>query len=199
MKKILSAVLFVMAIGLTGCEEQTTTPNTPTGTNYFPMTQGSHWTYEITADFGDTVLTSTETKTISGDSTVNGKKYFQVNSSDSEYPEFIRRSGDTVFTLSEEGIDEIMSIERKGASWERTFSSEGLRTTVTFTVLEKGINRSVMGKTYNDVLHVQGIGSIAIGNQTSEMEFNGYFAKGVGPIEETTPFTVAKLKSHSIK
>lgn len=198
MKKILAAVLLVAAVGFTGCEEETTSPNTPAGANYFPMTQGSSWTYEVTNIFVPGSV-DTDTKTIAGDTTVNGKKYFRVNSTDSGTSDFIRRSNDTIFTLSEEGTDEIMAIERKGATWTKTFTDDEASTTVVFTVVDKGIGHTVSGKSYSDVLHVRGEGSLVVEDETIEMEFNGYFAKGVGPVEESTPLGSSKLKSHTIK
>jgi hypothetical protein len=198
MKKILSAVVLVIAAaGFTGCEEETTSPNTPAATNYFPMTQGSSWTYEVTSMFSDSA--QTETKTITGDTTVNGKKYVRINSTEEESTsEFMRRSNDTIFALND-GTDDIVAIERKGATWSKTYTEDGVSSTVTFTTKDKGISRTLSGKTYSDVLHVQGAGSVIIGNQTMEMEFNGYLAKGVGPIEESTPISVAKLKTYTIK
>ncbi|MES2766740.1 MAG: hypothetical protein V4642_12770 [Bacteroidota bacterium] len=200
MKKILSAVLLVVAVGFTGCEEEVTAPTpTPAASNYFPMTQGSSWTYDLTVGFPtDTVYT--ETKTITGDTTVNGKKYVRVLSTDEEStPEYFRRSNDTVFTLNENGNDEIVAIERKGASWTKTYVEEGESMTIVFNTVDKGISRTVSGKPYSDVLHVKGVGEVNIGGQTTSMEFNGYLAKGVGPIEENTPISSAKLKTYSIK
>jgi len=196
MKKIVALAAFtVISAAFTGCEESDPTAPGAGNNTYFPLSNGSSWTYEAESFFG----TVEETVTIQGDTTINGRKYIRaVHSGEEGEIEYMRRSNDTVFAY-EDGIERIRVIERQGASWSESFEEEEVSGTMTYTVKSKGGNRTVLNRQYSNILHVEATGSMEINGEVEEIEFNGYLAKGIGLIEESSPLAVSKLKSYTIK
>lgn len=202
MKKVLAAVLFAaVGAGFTGCEDNPSTPDggSPSSTDktYYPLTQGSTWTYETATFLGS----GTSTETIKGDTVINGKKYVKiVDAEDAEDIDYARRSNDTLFSLNEDMETEtIMAIERVGASWTIQENEDGNTSTSTFTVTEKGVNRSVLNKTYSDVLHIHTVGYMTIEGESDTLTADTYLAKGVGMIENSSMLGTIRLKSYNIK
>src|SRR5437763_1497490 len=72
-----------------------------------------------------------------------------------------------------------------GCVWKYSYGSDGGHTdTLTHTIMEKGISRSINGRTFNDVIHtkVEVQYDYGTGFQTF-VTYDFYLAKGVGLIE----------------
>ncbi len=74
-----------------------------------------------------------------------------------------------------------------GGTWTETIQNQGGQDVInTYTMKEKGISRTVLGVTFNEVLHIELTQQINVGGMNVDAGVSQYFfAKGVGLIETT--------------
>lgn len=204
MNKLKLILMWCLLVGtLASCtKEDDTTPDLEAAEDYFPTTAGSNWTYGGATQYTARVTGNTKD--------INGKTYrefetqqgSQVNKSyllkeNGTYSAigFMPNTGEVeIFILKEENVT--------GKPWVQTFTMNGVLTTLTMSIEQKGISKTVEGKTFNDVINVKAIYNYSYMGQDLGMEIvaHYYYAKGVGLI--LTDFGnqgQVKLLSYEIK
>lgn len=215
--KIISAlsISLVAALLISACKkEKSKEGNTPPvkGTcDYAPYTAGSTFTYENINNKKDTMR---YTLTVGGDTTVNGVKYVRLGN-DSTHT-FIRcNEGDYVQIADALRFQDYIASDLKttylkdypaiGNSWNDTVEvSDGTRTVaaiIKYTISQKGISKTVLGRNFADVITVRVDGfALVLGNPVSVGTIGTvYYAKGTGMIETDADGDTTRLKSFSIK
>jgi len=170
--KILS--FLALAITAISCEKNDNPTPPPVPDKYMSYTAGSTWNYELVNNVTSTTSTFTLTST-SRDSTSSGKSY-HVFTNSSGANEYYNLTGNDYYnfrTLSAAlGGSSIETNYLKdnaavGATWAQSFpvvaSGFALNITLTGTITEKGISKTVKGTTYNDVIHVTTVMTISVG------------------------------------
>ena len=164
MKKLILSFL-TLSIVLISCQQDD--PPVPVTTEkYMSLTTGSTWNYElinnVISDTNSVTLTAT-----SKDSTINTKTYRVFTNSSGSSNEYFNITGNDYYTLTRLPASfGGTSVENKylkdntpvNDSWSQsyplTISGATLNVTVTNTITEKGISKTVKGTTYTGVIHV---------------------------------------------
>ncbi|MES2766108.1 MAG: hypothetical protein V4642_09580 [Bacteroidota bacterium] len=201
MKRFLIALL--LTISFCSCTSPDVVEPTPPQDHhgYSPVSDGSSWEYKLIID-GDTTALS---RKIDGDTLLNGKrysKYMQITETKTSVRRLYRRSNDTLYSLWGKSGQPITFvewphlIEKLGVAWATPNSEGEPSQTDTLRVVAKGISRTVQGKTYNDVLHME-VSSTTSGS--IRIKETSYYAKGIGLIENNVSGESMVLVDYSIK
>ena len=169
-------ILSFLALALTAisCEKDPIPAPPPVPDKYMSYTAGSTWNYElinnVTSSTTGFILTST-----SRDSTSNGRSYHVFTNSGGAN-EYYNLTGNDYYnfrTLSAVlGGSSVEPIYLKdnaavGANWTQSYpvTVSGIAATVTLTstITAKGISKTVKSTTYNDVIHVTTVMTVAVG------------------------------------
>jgi len=168
--------------------------STTSGT-YSPVTTGTYWTYKVV--LGTSV--DTTTNTMSGSTTtINNKIYSVVNAKSVTNGASLGYFSNVnhVYTLASPVPGSVLILEFQylidnvavGANWTTLLSPSGTINGVPARLLgqitEIGINKTVMGVTFNNVIHttLQLQYNYGSGYQTNTT-YDYYVAKGIGIIE----------------
>lgn len=200
MTRFLKPALLVFIFGalFASCEKEFSTENgiTPGGNvgsgckscSYIPWCNGSTYTYIDTA-FGGAATTVNSSLNIVGDTVINGLVYSKtVVDGETSY----HNCNNGVTTIGQnDGTGLALATFLKenlavGATWTDLIPiGGGANQTDAYKIISKGGSRTVLGVTYNDVIHVQLISSIEvpfIGNLETGKEEN-YYANNIGLID----------------
>lgn len=181
-----------------------------TGTDYFPNTLNSNWTYEYLPKLGtlDTFRVTVTNQTVFFDNKVfkqydtdplgeayyfskdNAGNYYALSTTDFDYL-FIFDSIPSSF-ISYPFLKDNVAV---GTSWESPeygkvkFGTEVGVSKAVFTIMGKNISYSVLGTSYTDVISVKR--EIRFkpdgGSYRSLIEGTSYYAKGVGMVDQVIP------------
>ncbi|MBC7888064.1 MAG: hypothetical protein H7Z13_09240 [Ferruginibacter sp.] len=134
---------------------------------YMSLTNGSSWDYELTNNVPVAVTTTYRITSTSKDSMINTRQYKVFTNSSGSANEYYHIAGNDYYNFrslpAALGGSSVENIYLKdnvavGASWNQTYpvtvSGSPLNVTITNTIAEKGISKTVKGITYNDVIHV---------------------------------------------
>ncbi|MGY3214051.1 hypothetical protein [Mucilaginibacter sp. HD30] len=194
MKKTLS-ISFIIVLMACGCKKNNESPDTGSKNSYQPVSRESFWKYKEIGPSG-TPLTTLVTMT-GATKTINGHMYY-------EYTTQLAPSGakGTGYSYSENGIvrSAIGDVEnlflKENAAIGETWTymgpmadKEEIRpgvfvdsySTVIAKVVEKGINYTVEGKAFANVIHIKQMKQYSSGATIDLDDY--YIAKGVGMIE----------------
>ncbi len=158
--------------------------------DFLPLTVGTNWTYlsdgntlKLTVTNKDTVALTRTYKVLSNS---NGPNQYQAKVGN-DYFRFATFQG-----VLPNGVEELYlkGDQNVNATWQFTVpimvGTVSINITAKYTITEKGITKTVQGKTYTDVFHVRQ-------DFTSPFGSNGggdyYYAKGVGLISSNLAIT----------
>lgn len=121
---------------------------------------------------------------------VNGPNIEIVNSLTNK-PAKVKLEGDNLLTDGyEEGNFQVYLKNnlKAGDSWEIKFKANGLDSILVVTVKEAGIQKTVEGKNYTDVVMLEGESKLLMNGNVMPLNFftQWYYAKGVGLILTTS-------------
>ena len=211
MKKHLSffAILTVILFSCKKGNEQPSSNQQPEklGDSYQPVTKGTYWKYNTAS--------GTSIRTMTGETAVfKGKTYYkftaEFNYKGASLAYYGQQNGD-YFLYSVEpviGEDEALYLKENAAvgdTWIQDVASyNGIKVRNIGKIIEKNINRVVLGKTYNNVIHTQIlVQSSPLGSTTysDAQTINYYIAKGIGIIDvsDSTGPSILKLTEYAIK
>jgi hypothetical protein len=177
------------AIGLNNCK----------ASPYFPVCTGSEYHYTDTRG-GLSIGTATGapndyTLTYLSDSTIEGKTYQKIKGAGGQITFFNSTNG----VLTEIRLNEnaqtnvavpylkftvVKSNDAVGARWADSFNLPNSPSeTNNYTIISKGLTRTVSGITYNDVMQIRQEVVSATYGATPYMHIDQFMAKGVGLIE----------------
>ncbi|EJF10959.1 hypothetical protein [Pontibacter sp. BAB1700] len=188
MNKLRFVMMWCLLLGILvscGDKEDDASPAAAVELDYLPDTKGSTWNYGGTNPYSLTATGNTKV--------VDGKTY----------SEFETKQGNETrksYLLKEKGVytgigmDPSLSNDISltflkeetpvGKAWYQTNTINGFETKMTFTIIAKDITKTVEGKTYKEVIHVQAKTSVIFMDMEidSGVNTNYYWAKGVGLI-----------------
>lgn len=164
MKKLIH-LFFVFLIVISSCKKNDPVVP-PSPDKYMNAAAGSTWNYELVNNTLSTTNLYTLAST-SRDSSINGKPYHVYTNSSGSSNEYLNISGNNYYgfrslpaALGGSSIENIYLKDNvaAGTSWNDTYaitlSNFPLSITVTNTISEKGINKTINGTTYSNVIHV---------------------------------------------
>ncbi|MFN8251691.1 MAG: hypothetical protein U0V75_07380 [Ferruginibacter sp.] len=181
---------------------------------FMSLTAGNSRTYETVNNLTTVITTNTQLST-NRDSSINGKSYHVFTNSNGSPNEYFNVSGSDYYTFrnltplgTSSTVEHIylkdnMSV---GQSWSQTITIapfSGVPTTVpltiTNTITEKGISRTVNGKTYNNVIHITTLlssSSLPAGSLTTDI--HTYYAPKYGMIESRNKITITLVTGNNV-
>lgn len=168
--------LCLLTVTIVGISCQKNDPPTPAPTvKYMSLTASSTWNYELVNNILSTTSPFTLTST-SKDSTINGRSYHVFTNSSGSANEYYNITGNDYYNFrsfpAAFGGSNVEYIYLKdnavvGANWSQTFpitvTGIALNVSLTNTITEKGISKTVKGTTYNDVIHVTTTMAVTLG------------------------------------
>lgn len=148
--------------------------------HYYPMAPGNKWEYKLK---DGTTYSNTVTN-------IDGKIVTLRNST----------AADPTRVKVEDGVmfNELMTPEnyqvwlkddlKAGDTWEATFTANGLKSIMEFTVLEVGASKEVNGQIFTDVIGLEAESNIEMNGSRIATNFRTqyYYAKGIGLIMTTS-------------
>lgn len=197
MKKRKVIVAFTLVLSLfAACKKEETTPagdNTPGGDTYQPLTVGSTWKYR------DSISGSTYAQTvIDSSATFNNIKYqvmysdngtaFYAKSGSSYWVRSYTNPADPSTVISLNYLDDAAAA---GSSWNTQTTLGGVPATATTSIVEKGISKTINGKTYSNVIHSRITVVFTLQGISINENFDYYAAKGIGIVSATTAYGLA--------
>jgi hypothetical protein len=204
MKKTFLALL-ALSIAVISCKKKDSTPEE--AAKYMDLTAGTTSKYQITNNLTASVTTNIVTST-NRDSTIGSKVYHIFTNSNGAANEYYNITGNDYYTFRSLGAAlanlAVESIYLKdnatvGASWSQVVPVPvtGLGTvpvTLTNTIAEKGINRTVNSVAYTDVIHITTtitVTGLPPGSITSDLQ--SYYARKAGLIETKNKVSIPLL------
>lgn len=170
--------------------------------SYLTISTGSTWNYHVT-DSSGTVPVSTDYSltSTSKDTLINGRSYHIFNNSLGNN-QYLNVTGNDYYQFdSLPAALGAIAFERLylkdnaavGVNWAQNLSVTlpgvpiPVPVTITYSISEKGISRTVNATTYSDVIHVSTtISSSLIPSASLTTSINSYYAKKYGLIENST-------------
>lgn len=194
MKKSFLGIFALLALGIS-CKKSDSTPD-PTPTQpYMSLTVGSTWDYQITNNLTANTTTNKVTS-IAKDSSIGSKKYQVFTNSNGTGNSYYNITGNEHWTFTNlgpgsSGVENIYLQTGKdaGFSWSTPVNlpisgGSTLPVTLTNTITEKGISKTVNGIVYTEVIKVTTtIAAIALPPNSLTTDIQSYYAPKVGLIE----------------
>jgi len=195
MKKTYLGLLALLITGIS-CKKSSSTPDD--APKYMDFTAGAASKYQTTNNLTAGTTTYTVTST-NRDSTINGKVYHVFTNSGSMPNEYYNITGSDYYTFRSLGAAlanlTVESIYLKdnaavGASWNQVINLPlsgvpgTVPATITNTIAEKGISRTVNSIAYTDVIHVTttiAVQGLPAGSLATDIQ--SYYARKSGLIE----------------
>ncbi len=199
--KIKLSLLSLIVLAVVSCGKDHPDPVSPgPADSYFNTASGSTWNYHSVDNSGLAPATDYTLTSTSRDSSINGKSYHvYTNSSGSN--QYLALTGhdyyqfDSLPTGLGAGAIERLYLKDDAAvtgSWVQNLSVTipgtliPIPVTITNTIMEKGISRTVNGTAYTDVIHVSTkISSSLIPAASLSTDINSYYALKYGLIENS--------------
>jgi hypothetical protein len=210
MKKVLFASISICFLAIS-CSKSDDNP-TPAADQYMTITTGSKWTYDVITNPGtagsttvaDTVtVTATDTTVEQG--TANQRIYRIFKHSNGNTSDYYNITGNDYYRFQTLPLNnlQLQNLYLKdnatvGTSWSQTLNvtvpgfPTPIPVTVTNSITEKGISKTVNGIAYNDVINIKtDISSAGLPAGTIVTDIKSYYAPKVGLIEGDYKITVA--------
>jgi hypothetical protein len=186
MNKLKFLLMWCLMLGILvscGDKDDDASPSTAE-LDYQPSTKGSTWSYGGSSPY--TLTATGNTKVIEGKT----------------FAEFETKQGNETrksYLLKEKGVYTAIGMDPTagdialtflkeetpaGKPWYQTNVINGVETKLTFTIIAKGITKTVEGKNYKDVIHVQATTAVTFMGMEIDMGVatDYFWAKGVGLI-----------------
>jgi hypothetical protein len=205
--KAAGLIILILTTALFSCKKSssggTTAPEV-----YMTLTPGNTWLYETTNNLTVTTTPNTVTST-SRDTSIGGKNYHVFTNSNGAANDYYNISGSDYYTfknlvaLGSSSTEHIYLKDNAalGTAWSQTVTIapfSGVPTTVpltiTNTIAEKGISRTVNSKTYTNVIHINTAltsSSLPAGSLTTDIQ--SYYAPKYGLIESKYKITTTLI------
>lgn len=154
--------------------------------SYYPYNNGSKYTYVDSTSGGSTITKSAIT--ISGDTTIDGKTFSKAAAIGTTYYNNSAEGVTTLITYNGEDkqITTVLKAnEPVGTVWKDVFSNAGVPATYEWKIVAKGIDKTVQGVNYSNVIQVHMLGSAEVPVLGKVVFANSdyYYAPNIGLIE----------------
>jgi hypothetical protein len=198
-KALLFPVFMLFAVS---CKKTPQTSSQGAGGTYLTTSTGSSWNYhQIDSSGSNPVNSDYNVTSTSTDTVINGRSYHIFNTSAGRN-QYLNISGNDYYQFDTlpagigSAVFERLYLKDNspvGTQWGQsvTVTVPGIPfpvpVTLTNTISEKGISRTVNGNSYSDVIRVSStISSSLIPGASLTSSINSYYAKKYGLIENTT-------------
>jgi len=197
----MKTVVYVLAATLifSACNKNNSDSSASTDV-YLNTTQGSSWSYTQTDESGTNPPSNYTVTSSSKDTTINSRKYhvYDYSYGGSEY---LGVDAHDYYQYDSIPVSGGINIERlflkdnasAGTTWNQDFSLTipgvplPVPLTVSNRIAEKGIDKTVNGTTYSNVIHVStSLSSGLIPSSSFSSSIDSYYAPKYGLIENTT-------------
>lgn len=156
--------------------------------SYYPYNNGSTYTYVDSMPGGSSTITRSAIK-ISGDTAIDGKTFSKNPAGGSAFNYYNSTEGVTTL-VAYNGKDKITTTVLKanepvGSVWKDVFSNAGVPTTYEWKIVAKGMNKTVQGFIYSNVIqvHLLGYAEVPVQGKVVFANSDYYYAPNVGLIE----------------
>lgn len=195
--KTLKLPIFALILASVACNKNTTTPDPVVPDKYMSFSSGSSWNYRQLNNL-TSVTTNYVVSSTTRDSIINGKTYHVFTNSNTGGNEYYYTTGNDYFTYRLLGALGNAAVEDNylkdnapvNFSWSQAYNISvpgvpfAVPVTVTYTIKETGISRTVNGIAYTDVIHSSGVITSALVPSASLVtDIQNYFARKYGMIE----------------
>ena len=189
----------ILCFGMLACSKNNNpTPAAPE--NYMNMRSGSVWNYEVINNTAPTSTSLYSLNSTSRDTTINSRNYHVFTNTASGASEYYFIAGTDYYTYQSLpaalGGTKVENLYLKAgatvnSSWSQTYNisynSLPLAVTTVNKIEEKGMSRTVNGKTYNKVIHVSTALSVAgVPPASLVTDIDYYYAPNYGLIESSS-------------
>lgn len=210
-KTLLICTAIFIALTVTNCKKKNNnTPPVVDQGDFQPLTTGSEWNYTVT---GGTTPGSFKLTATSKDSMANGRTY-KVMTNSAGPNEYYNKTGSDYYRFAKlaefnnQTVDLLYLKDNlaKGQTWIETeninvvlpppVGTVPVTAKLTFTVAEKGIDYTVAGTTYKEVIKITAVpeftalvlGTPTLISSTSDLQY--YYAKKTGLIYNKSVITI---------
>lgn len=200
--KIKLSILVAITVVFVSCKKNGGDSNPPSQADtYYNTTAGSSWNYHAMDNSGSTTATDYTITSTSQDSSINGKSYHVFNNSTGGN-QYLALSGHDYYEfdslpagLGAAAIERLYLKDNAdlNTNWAQNLSVAvpgspfPVPFTISNTIMEKGISRTVNGTSYSDVIHVYTtISSSFIPSASLVTNINSYYAPKYGLIENSS-------------
>jgi hypothetical protein len=148
--------------------------------NFYPLAEQNEWQYKQKDG-------STYSNRVTG---VSGNDFTMHNSA-AGTSTIVRREGGLLFTDALEAGNFQLWLDsdlQAGQSWEVKFKANGLDCILVMTVKETGISKEVEGKTYTNIICIEGENKLMMNGNLMALNFftQYYYADGIGLVLTTS-------------
>lgn len=186
MNKLKTLLILCLLLGtFVSCSKETDPkPASTAEQDYLPTSAGSTWTYGGITPYTLTVTGKREV--------INGRTFHEMETTQGTTKNrslLLKEKGVYTGIGFQPGMGnvEIAILKEEtpvGKPWEQTNTINGIETKMTFSIVEKGVSKTVEGKTFKNVINVKMETAVVfMGVEIdSGVSANYYFSKGVGLI-----------------
>lgn len=162
-----------------GCSSSNA-PSGATSNDFLPLSSGTWWRYQTP--------TGVVKRTVEGTATELGRQFYTIRDSASNTLQYIRRDSTQYYylyfnSLGEPMVEEMIIDESPSASWSAEIRLDAESISESFGVSQPIQSRTVLGKSYSNVLRVHRLAYRTQGGVKDTIVSDQYLAKGVGEIE----------------
>lgn len=149
---------------------------------YYPLAVGNTWTYKMQGG-----------KTFTNTVTAADGNLFTMQNSMIPRPQTVRKDGDTYEADNFEANNFQVFLKdnlENGDNWEINYRANNIENILMMTVKEKGMSLEVEGKTYEDVIAIEGDMKMNVNGNIISANYlvQYYYAKDVGLVLTTTSY-----------
>lgn len=146
---------------------------------YYPLAVGNTWTYRLK-----------DGKTFTNTVTAKDGQRFTMQNTMQPQPQHIQQEGETYLADNFEAGNFQVLVKnnlKKGDAWEIKYKANGIDSVLMMSVKEIGASQAVEGKTYTNVMLVEGDMKMIMNGKPVPMSYQVqyYYADGVGLILTT--------------
>lgn len=147
---------------------------------YYPLKSGNSWTYKM--NDGNTFTNKVES---------DAGGVFSMSNSTVTHLTQVKKDGDTFYTDSYEAgnLQPFLKDDAAvGDAWEIKYKANTIDSVLSVKILSTGGTKEVEGKTYSDVMEMEGMMSFIVNGTVfpAGTKYQWYYAKGTGLILTTS-------------
>ncbi len=160
---------FLVCLAAISCSKDSNPDPTPAAEKYMSITTNSKWTYDVITNPGPGQTSIVDTVTATGpDTTISSRSYKIFKHSNGNTSDYYNISGNEYYRYQKQDlngtpleIDELYLKDNQSvnATWSQLvnidFGGIGIPLTITHTITDKGIGKTVNGNAYTDVIVIK--------------------------------------------
>ena len=160
--------------------------------SYLPFSNGTSYNYADSTIGGSSAEVKSSI-TISGDTTIDGKTFSRASTGNASTANYYNSTGGVTTMVNFNGGDKITTTvlkanEPAGTVWKDEFTNAGVPATYEWKIVAKGMNKTVQGVAYSNVIqvHLDGYATVPAKGKVVFANSDYYYAPNVGLIENTS-------------